>query len=539
MKLFSPRTALAATALVTALTLSACSSSSAQSDAGSGEPVEGGTLTFALGNDPLSFSPAAGGNGNDTWYVNRQLYESLVYLNPDTTEVEPWLATSWEVNDDATEFTFHLRDDVTFSDGSALTAQTVAANFDDLKAAGANSNAVADLRTYAGSDAIDEHTVVIRFDEPNAAFLTTASSVTFGIVSEATLEIPFTERNSGENVSGSGPFTLASYTKDSQVTLEKREGYSWAPESFDNRGEAHLDSIEFKIVPESGNRTGGLSSGQIDVAGGISPNDIATVEATNSIVSRANPGDVFGLYFNFQQPEFEDQRVREAVALAVDAQEIRDGALSDQFNVATSPLSSTTKDYIDVSSDIPAHDVEKAKELLDDAGWVEGADGTREKNGEKLEFRITYINNFGPNADSIALLQEQLRAVGIASTQLTGTVPEFQSSISTREYEIAWRNLSRVDGDVLRADFGDVGSETNYPLKDPDLLARLDAQAQIGNESERTAALQSIQRDLVAGSYFIPVHELTTVLGVSEDISGVTLGADSRLDLLVDAQKTE
>ncbi|MFP7365398.1 ABC transporter substrate-binding protein [Corynebacterium callunae] len=528
---------LATSVLVATLTLSGCSSASSDSSAEGG--TTGGTLTFAIGNDPLVFNPSAIGNGNDTWYVTRQIFDSLVYLNPDTAEVEPWLASSWEVNTDATQFTFHLREDVTFSDGSALTAQTVAANFDDISAAGASSSAAADIRTYESSEVVDDHTVIVKLSAPNAAFLTAVAGVPFGIVSDASLEIPYADRALGEGVAGSGPFTLGNYTKDSQVTLEKREGYKWAPASFENRGDAYLDSVEFKIIPEAGNRTGGLSSGQIDVAGGISPNDIASVEASNSIVSRANPGTVFGLYFNYKRPAIQDERVREAIALAVDSQEVRDGALSDQFKVATSPLSSTTKDYADVSDAIEKHDPEAAKKLLDEAGWVVGPDGTRTKDGQTLNLRITYINNFGPNSDSIALIQEQLRAVGIASTQVTGTVPEFQATLTAGDYDIAWRNLSRVDGDVLRGDFSDIGSTTNYPVPDTALQQDLNAQLSIGDPAARTAALEQLQRELVEKHDFVPVHELTTLIGVADDVEGVSLGADSRLDLLVDAKETK
>ncbi|MFP7365403.1 ABC transporter substrate-binding protein [Corynebacterium callunae] len=532
---------LATSVLVAALTLSGCSSASSDtsSTSSSANSSSGGTLTFAIGNDPLVFNPSGIGNGNDTLYVTRQIFDSLVYSNPDTAELEPWLAKSWEVNADATQFTFHLRDDVTFSDGSALTAQTVAANFDDIKAAGANSSGASDIRTYESSQVVDDHTVIIKLSAPNAAFLSALAGVPFGIVSDASLKIPFADRALGKGVAGSGPFTLESYTKDSQVTLKKREGYKWAPADFENRGDAYLDSVEFKIIPEAGNRTGGLSSGQIDVAGGIAPNDIASVEASNSIVSRANPGTIFGLYFNYKKSALQDEKVREAVSLAVDPQEVRDGALSDQFKVATSPLSSTTKDYADVSDAIKTNDPEAAKKLLDEAGWVVGPDGTRTKDGQTLNLRITYINNFGANADSIALIQEQLRAVGIASTQVTGTVPEFLSTITAGDYDLAWANSSKVDADVLRSTFGDVGSTTNFPIADPELQAELGAQQSIGDPAARSAALEKIQHDIVARYEFVPVHELTTVIGVADDIEGVSLGADSRLSLLVDAKETK
>lgn len=525
---------VAAAGVALSLTLTACSSAG---DDASSTPVEGGELTFAIGNDPINFNPSGTGNGNDTWYVTRQVYDSLVYQNPDTKEIEPWLAESYSVNDDATAYTFTLRDDVTFSDGTALTAETVKGNFDDAKAAGAASSAAAYLASYTGTDVVDEHTAVVNFSKPNVSFLSSAATVTLGLISDKSLEVPFEDRAQGTNISGSGAFTLESYTKDQSTVITKRDGYAWAPEVFDNTAGAHLDKVTFNVVPESGNRTGGLTSGQIDVAGGIAPNDIETVAASETTVERANPGTVFGVYFNESNPLVADDAVREAVGYAVDAQEIRDGALNDHYAVATSVLSQTTQDYVDESSNILAHDPEKAKELLDAAGWVEGSDGIREKDGQKLTFRISYINNFGPNSDSIALLQQQLKAVGIDSEQISGTVPEFQSTIKSGEYEIAWRNLSRVDGDVLRIDFSSAGT-SNWPVSDADLNQRLLDQVNITDTAERSAELASLQEDLITGHHFIPVHELTTVLGVATDVHGVSLGADSRLDLLVNAYKT-
>lgn len=525
--------ALAAGALALVLALTGCASGG---DAG-GEGAGGGTLTFAIGNDPLNFSPSAkGGNGNDTWYVTRQLYDSLVYYNPETKEAEPWLAESFEVNEDATQYTFTLRDDVTFSDGTKLTANTVKLNFDDIKAAGAESSAVAYLATYEGTEVRDDRTAVVTFSTPNAAFLAQASTATLGLVSDASIEVPFGERSGGTNISGSGPFVLESYTKDQSTKLTKRAEYAWAPAAFGNTGAASLDAVEFNLIPEAGNRTGGLTSGQIDVAGGIAPNDIETVQASAEIVERPNPGTVFGVYFNEKNPIIADEAVREAVAYAVDPQQIRDGALNDHFAVATGVLSQSTSDYADLSATLPKTDTAKAESLLDAAGWTKGADGIREKDGQKLTFRITYINNFGPNADSIALLQQQLQAVGIGSEQISGTVPEFQESITSGEYEIAWRNLSSVDADVLRLDFSDVGT-TNWPVSDPALNQQLIDQATIGDPAARTAELKTIQEELIAGHHFVPVHELTTVVGVGSGVTGIQLGADSRLDLLVNVKK--
>lgn len=517
--------------LVTGLALTACGSSS-----GSGGDTS--ILSFAIGNDPLVLNPSAVGNGNDTLYVTRQLVDSLVYQNPDTLEIQPWLASSWTSNADATAFTFTLRDDVTFSDGSALDADTVKANFDDIKAAGAEASGVATLQNYSGAEVKDARTVTLTFSGPNAAFLSQISTPNFGIVSTESLKVPFAERAGGKNVAGSGPFVLDNYTKNDSVTLKKRDGYAWAPPGFDPGADgAQTDTVKFTIVPESGNRTGGLTSGQVDVAGGIAPNDIDAVSGSSEIVKRANPGTVFGLYLNTRGELFADAAVRRAISEAINPTEIRDGALNDNFAIADSPLASTTSGHKDVSAGFDVNRPDNAARLLDDAGWKKGADGIREKDGKKLTLRITYINNFGPNPDSIALIQQQFEKIGIGSTQQSGTVPEFQNSLTSGDYDIAWRNLSGADGDILRTDFGDTRSTRNWPIPDKEIQDLLAKQLGTSDQAARDELLGTLQEKITESRWFVPVHELTTVVGVSKKVSGVSLGADSRLNVLVDASK--
>ncbi|MGO3151892.1 MAG: ABC transporter substrate-binding protein [Galactobacter sp.] len=513
------------------LGLSACASTP---ESGEGT-TNGGTLKFAVANDPVSLNPAALGGGNDTWYVTRQLFDSLVFQNPKTLELEPWLAKEFSSNDEATEWTFKLRDDVTFSDGSKLTASTVKGNIDSAKKAGATSGAAGPLTHYKGTEVIDEHTVVVKFSEPNVAFPVQASSTWFGIVSDASLKVPFEDRTNGSKISGSGAFELDSYKKDQSVVLSKRKGYEWAPTYFDNDEGAALDKVEFSIVPEPGNRTGGLTSGQVDVAGGVAPNDIESVAASSNIVERANPGAVFGISFNEESPLTRDPLVREAISYAVDAKEVRDGALNDHFPVAKSPLGHLTQDYADVSADIAKQDPDKAAEILDEAGWKVGSDGIREKDGKQLNLRFLWGPNFSANADSIAILQQQLEDVGFKVKQLSDPATA-QQIRADKAYDISWSNTSSTDPDVLRTNFTDSGAYSN-PVSDQDLEDRLKRQVTVSDEAERADLVKQIQRDLVTGFHFVPVHELATIIGTSDDVDDLELGADTRLTLLINTTK--
>lgn len=525
----------AALALVTAL--SACGSTSGTHETAEAAPVkDGGNLVFGVRSDPINFNPSAFGNGNTTWNITRQLYDSLVYQDPKTEKIEPWLAEEFSSNADATEFTFKLRDDVTFSDGTKLTAETVKANLDDVKKAGASSVGAAYVKTYESTQVVDEHTAVVKFSAPNAAFLSEAATPTMGLISDKSTQVPYEERANGKKVSGSGPFVLKSYTKDQSTIVTKRDGYKWAPKGFDNTGDAHLDSIEFKVITESANLTGGLVSGQLDVIESVSPNDYDTVAASANVVQRSNPGTVFGVYFNEKKPLFQDELIRDAISHAVNPAEVVKGAWNDRTKVADSPISHTTLGYESQKDKLADYDPKAAEADLDKAGWTKGADGIREKDGQKLKLRIAYKNNSAVNSDSIAIIQEQLKAVGIDSEQFSGTIPEFIAVIGPGKFDLAWSNLSNVDGDVLRSQFSDEGTN-NWPIQDQGIEQELKDQLKIGDASKRNAALAKIQSDIIEGRHFVPVHELTSAFGVSKNVTGIKQGADARLDLLIDAAK--
>ncbi|WOF23192.1 ABC transporter substrate-binding protein [Microbacterium betulae] len=526
--------ALAASA---ALILSSCAAQeqSAPAATSDGSPVDGGELVVAIGNDPVSLNPSGTGSGNDTWNVNRQIVDSLLYQNPETQALEPWLAESYEVSDDATTFTFHLRDDVTFSDGTPLTAEVVRGTFDDIVAAGAASqNGASLLVGYEETVVVDEHTAEVRFAKPNAAFPNSVASVTLGIVGAATFDTAYEERADGSAVVGSGPFVVDHYTKDVETVLTARDDYAWAPEAFGNDGAPHLDEVTFQVVPEPSVRTGGLVSGQFDAVTGVQPSDQSQVQdAGLTLVDRVNPGLSFGLSVNVARPAVSDVAVREAIAAAIDPQVVVDTALNELYSVADSSLSSTTPAYASQAERF-AYDPEHAAALLDEAGWEEGSDGVREKDGEPLEILLLWSTNNSTNQTVVELVQQQLAQVGIGVELVSGTVPEVVERQASGDFDLSWGNLSRADGDVLRTTFS--SATTRLGIDDPELDALLQEQLAVTGD-ERDAVLADVQERIASQYYQIPVHELTSVIGTQLAVHGLQFGADSRLDSLAGTWK--
>ena len=499
-----------------------------------GEPTTGGTLRFAIANDPASVNPQGGGSGNDARYVSRQLVDSLLFQDPETGDLHPWLATDWTVSEDSTEFTFTLRDDVTFSDGTPLTAQIVLDNLDDVLAQGASANyAIEHLAGYLGGEASDDVTFSVRFERPSIPFLQALTEPIFGPLAPATLATSWDERTT--SVIGTGPFTLSSYVKDTEVALARRDGYAWGPSVAANSGEAYLDEVVFQIIPEASVRTGAISSGQVDVIGGVPPQDQDTLSGSVfTIVERANPGVVFGLTPYTGRPIVADLAVRTAFALSLNRTDLRDAALNPSYQVATSVLASSTPGWTDLSDHI-REDADEAARLLDEAGWTLGGDGIRVKDGEPLHLVIWWSNNFVANSSALELLQAQVREVGFDVELRTGDSTERQAAIDAGELDFSYGNLSRADADILRTQFL-IGDTDVNKVPDERLNALLEEQSGLTG-GERDAVVEEAITLILDSVYYVPTFELTSVLALTE-AAGVEFAADSRLGALGGAYLT-
>ncbi len=515
-------------ALGAALLLASCSSPNAGADpSASGDPVVGGTLTFAIAVDSQCIDPQQVGN-NDAIAIARQTVASLTTQDPDTGEILPWLAESFEANDDASSFTFELREGATYADGAPIDAASVKTNFEAIQSLGARaplgSSYLADLESI---DVVDDSTVTVNFTRPSAQFLQATSTFSLGLLSPATASVDQADRCLGDYV-GSGPFSVQDYTPNEGATLVRRDGYDWGPETNAHSGEAYLDAIEFVVVPEAGNRTGSLQSGQIDATAGISTTDAVLFEGDDFwSLNRANPGVVYNLYANQSTPTLADRDVRLAIQKAIDREEITETLLGPDDRVATSPLSSSTPLFTDLS-DVLEHDPEAAEEILDDAGWTEGEDGIREKDGEKLSFQVTYWQS---PKEVLELVQQQLRAIGVDLQLTFASIADSQAASAEGTYDFVYGNLTRSDPDVLRTVFtadNPTGNTRRTERTEVDDL--LDAQSAITDTAARQRAVDEAARALVTEGITIPIYELSTTITAASTVRGLTFEASSRLD---------
>lgn len=524
-----PLLAVAGAALLAATLLSACGSDDSSGGGDAGPPQPGGTLRYGLSQAPICSDPAQGAS-NQTIYVTRQVVDSLTDQDPKTGDITPWLADSWEISPDAKSFTFKLKDGVTFSDGTPVTADTVKKNFDAIGTLGAAKAPLASsyLSGYTGTTVVDPLTAQVNFAQPNAQFLQATSTSQLGLQADATVSQSAEERCLGTNI-GSGPFTYADWQQDRSASLAKRVGYNWSSPVFAHSGEAYLDTIDFTVIPESGVRTGSLASDQLDAVSDALPQDAPQIEAAGGeVLTTPNPGVPFGFQPNVSRGVLADPAVRQAIIPAINRQELIDTVLNDDFKVATGALAANTPGYKDLSSEV-TFDQGKAKSILDGAGWVEGSDGIREKDGQKLSFTLSFSAVFAGNQAILELVQQQLKQVGVDLKLGLVSNAEFTALQGSGDYDAVYYNSTRADGDILRTTFGLESRNLNRRGSIPALDEALTAQLAATDKTQRDGYLATAQDQILSNGLWIPTTELSQIIGKSPKTQDLKFDASARL----------
>ncbi|MTD57235.1 ABC transporter substrate-binding protein [Amycolatopsis pithecellobii] len=516
-------------AAVPVLALAACSSGATTADAG--PPRAGGTLTLAVGSNPDCLDPQQAGT-NASLNVGRQLVDSLTDQDSATGEIKPWLAQSWEVNADSTSFTFHLRTGATFSDGTPVDANAVKTSYDGIKALGAKSQlGVGYLAAYSGATVVDPQTVRINFSSPNAQFLQASSTMSLGLLAPAAYQKSAEQRCQGDGLIGSGPFVFTSFKQNSEIVISKRKGYAWGSSLWKHQGEAYLDAVNYKIVPEPGVRTGSLLSGQLTATTEVQPVDEAQFQGNGfTEQTRPNPGIVFNLQANVSRGVLSDDKVRQAITKGINRPEVVDTVLSPNYKPATSILASTTPLYTNLSQQL-AFDPAGAAALLDADGWVSGPDGIRVKNGQRLSASVAFAAVFNQSQSVLELVQQQLKKIGFELRLDQRTAAETVQLQQTGNYDFFWYNVTRADPDILRLTFSTKTTNRSKLAPGNPIDAPLEQQAASLDPAVRKPAAEQAQRIIVEQAYSIPVFELTQVVALGPNAHALGFEASSRLQL--------
>jgi peptide/nickel transport system substrate-binding protein len=527
-----------------AVTLAACAESERDSGpGGGGAGSTGGTMVFGAPGAPDNFDPLFAQDG-ETFRPARQIYDTLITYKQGTSELAPALATEWSSNPGGTEWTFTLREGVTFHDGTPFNAEAVCFNFNrwfNLPSAAAQSQAIYYYEVFGGyannlidgltdpvynsCEAPNPTTAVIRLNRAKGAFPAAFGLTSLSMSSPTALQQYNADQieQSGEaftyspyateHPTGTGPFRFESYDRaNGTITLVRNDDYWGEP--------AKLDRLIFRVIPDENARRQELQAGTIDGYDLPSPADWqALEEAGFNVLVRP----VFNiLYLGINQannPALADVRVRQAIAHAIDRESLVRNQLPEGAVVATQFVPDTVDGHNPDIQPIP-YDPERARALLAEAG----AEGLSVNFYYPTEVTRPYM----PNPTNIfTAIAENLRQVGITVNPVAqpwngGYLDSVQVSGTHDLHLLGWTGDYNDAGNFLESFFGNPGPEFGLTLPEdaPIIEGIARADATVGEEAH-AAAYREANRVIMESLPGVPLSSSPPAIVVREGVEGL------------------
>jgi peptide/nickel transport system substrate-binding protein len=393
---------------------------------GAGPAIAQTTFVFGNQGEPVSLDPAIITDGISN-RITRQVFEGLVKYKGATTEVVPALAERWQVSADGTVWTFTLRPNIKFHDGNPCDAAAVAWNFDRWRLSKHPQHENQEkagkafqyyLDQFGGFDekslitkveAVNPTTVRITLKNPMGPFLANLAIFTFDIVSPKAVEkwgVDF-----GKHPVGSGPYRFVEWKVGQEVILETN------PDYWDKAGMPKIPRLVIRNIKDNSQRLAALKAGEIQGFEGLNPDDVKVVRADPNLQIILRPTNTTGyVAFNFKVKEFQDKRVRLAIAHAINKKGIVDALYGGTGLVATQfqppPLWGYNKDLKDYE-----YNPQRARDLLKEAGYGQGLKEVTWEDGKKEPLTFWYMpvsRPYYPNPKEIAeAIAADLAKVGI------------------------------------------------------------------------------------------------------------------------------
>jgi peptide/nickel transport system substrate-binding protein len=491
-------------------------------------PKPGGDLTIAFDGttgtsfilDPHNcrFAPQA--------RILRSVFDNLVVLREDQT-VAPWLATSWEISPDRRQYTFTLRQDVVFHDGTKFDAAAVKANFDRILNPANALLSLPQIGTYTGATVLAPYQVRLEFSAPFEPFLRNLSATSLAIVSPAAAAKY--GKVFGQNPVGTGPFKFVSLTPGEEIRLAKNPDYGWAPANAAHTGPAFIDTLTFTNVPEQLTRVAALQSGQVQGIDLVPSQNIAQIKADPEyrFLQKEMLDSNYAFALNVAKAPWDDFDIRNAVRLSLNIDAIVRIIYLGTIERAWSPLSPNMFGSAEQALQNGwKPDPAQAKSILDAKGWLPGNDGIRVKNGQRLTIRfLDTQGNREQRLDLIELARRQLQATGIELVIDEETTGTYIAKAAGNEFDAIAGAQYAADPDVLRYSYVPQfrakfeGTKTN----DPELNQLLIGAAAEADPAQRAKRYQQAQQLIVDKIYAIPIYILRYNVALASAVQGVAL----------------
>jgi peptide/nickel transport system substrate-binding protein len=430
-------------------------------------PKKGGTLRVGFYIEAATMDPHLSGSKIDR-QVYHNIYEPLVTLDT-RLGIKPGLAESWTQPDPKT-LVFKLRRGVKFHDGTDFNAEAAKFNFERMKTEpkSVRKGEVANIDTV---EVVDAHTLRVNLKKPDAALLATLTDRAGMMVSPKVVQERGAELGRNAKGAGTGPFEFVEWVKDSHLVIKRHDGY------WNKQGGPYLDRVRYRPIPDDVVKLQSLQAGEIDVMDYVQPRDVAAVKADKNLVVVDVPSLAdFAYQLNVTRPPFNNKALRQAVAYALDLEQIVKGVWLNVGVAANGPIPPTSWAY-DRSIPPIRRDLARAKAKLAEGGQPNG-----------FTFTLT-TNNIPINVQEAEVMQAQLAEAGITTKVKQVDSATLIADGNSRNFEMVsfqWSGRPDPDGNTYQFLRTTPGTSFNWSgISNSQIDALLDRTREISSQAER------------------------------------------------------
>lgn len=486
------RTTFIAAAAVAALTLTACGSGA--STAG---PADAQSLRIGLSADVADLKPARD-QGAAAMMLDTLLHRGLLAYDANG-EVVPALAESFEQVDDTT-YSFKLREGLVFQDGSPLTSANVKTSLEYLAQPESGAKIYAAMSDLESIETPDDLTAIVKLNSKNVALPEYLADTTAAILPDAAFDAE------GSSWVGAGPYTLESNDKGVAFNLVKNEDY------YDAEN-VTLDDITLSVYADGPARTNALIADDVDLIDFLPWEDFDRVGSTPGLVVDEVSGPFMYVHFNVTEGPFADERVRQAVALAVNRENVASAAFSGQATVISgAPIPESSPFYDAELAQGWATDTDRAKELLAEAGYPDG-----------FSANLLSSSQYAFHQDTALSVQSDLEAIGITTTLDAPDWATRQDSALAGNYDLAIAGSAGVVNDPsFLSNFvsGPAANNRSFGFEDAELESLLDQGLAASNSEERAATYTQVQERILETVPFASLVGRSQAFAYNERVEG-------------------
>lgn len=464
--------------------------------------------------------------------MTNAVFDTLVNKTPDG-EFLPGLALSYEVSADECVYTFQLRDDVKFHDGTAFDAAAVKFSLDRAwNPANESQLAGRMLGPYENCRVLGDHAVEIHLSQPYGLLLDSLSQGWLAPVSP--LAVSKYGRDFARHPVGTGPYVFDEWIAGERITLKRNPDYAWGPTIVQNQGPAHIEEITFVFLADGSDRSAALRAGEVDAVFYVPPADIAGFRSDPAFDVDIWPirGIPVCMMMNTARQPTNDLLVRQAVNYAIDQDALVAEVFRGEFARAFGPVSQYTLGYDDSVEAMYPHDIAAAERLLDEAGWeLENGNGIRTKHGEKLELYFYALPvNFYPEFGEI--VTRQLRQVGIEIVVREVPPVEWIKAGMRGDHHLIPQGKYASSSQLLsfvyhsrQSDESGYGWSKRSATHSPGFDELLDRAEQTLRKEEFVPLYEEVQKIVMQEALIVPLHCNTNVIAYRADIDQIQFDA--------------